>query len=80
MLSETLSLLILSLSVPVDVTERDFATVSALDSQATMTKTTVCYLASTPVTFTPVVTWSKTDTGTSGSTSAGLLWPPTGGL
>ena len=45
-----------------------------------MTKTTVCYLASIPVTSTPVVTWSKTETGTSGSTSAGLQWPPTGGL
>ena len=45
-----------------------------------MTKTTVYYLASIPVTSTPVVTWSKTGTGTSGSTSAGLQWPPTGGL
>ena len=50
------------------------------DSLATMTKTTVYYLASTPVTSTPVVTWFRIGTGTSGSTSAGLLWPPTGGL
>ena len=55
-------------------------TVFLTDFLATMTKTTVCYLASIPVTSTPVVTWSKTETGTSGSTSAGLLWPPKGGL